>query len=85
MNRVLIVAFVIVAIIMLVGVIGALPFNLSAINEPSRTETYLATQAKHFLVRRVIVLQFRRPLTFSRGVSRKPTNCMVWNAAHITG
>jgi hypothetical protein len=36
----------------LVGGIGALQFNLSALGEPNCTETYLATLAKYFLVRR---------------------------------
>ena len=52
MKRALTVVFVIVAIIVLVGVIGAFQFNPSAMTEPGRTETYLATEAKHFLVRR---------------------------------
>jgi mono/diheme cytochrome c family protein len=52
MKRARTVAFVIVAIIILVGVLGAFQFNPSAVAEPGRTETYLATEAKHFLVRR---------------------------------
>jgi DNA-binding transcriptional MerR regulator len=41
-----------VTFMILVGGIGALQFNLSALGEPNRTETYLATLAKYFLVRR---------------------------------
>jgi hypothetical protein len=52
MKHALTVAFVIVAILVLVGVIGAFQFDRSAITEPGRMETYLATEAKHFLVRR---------------------------------
>jgi mono/diheme cytochrome c family protein len=52
MKPALTVAFVIVGIIILVGVFAVFQFNPSAIAEPGRTETYLATEAKHFLVRR---------------------------------
>jgi mono/diheme cytochrome c family protein len=36
----------------LIGGLTASQFNLSALPEPGRTETFIATKAKHFLVRR---------------------------------
>jgi mono/diheme cytochrome c family protein len=39
-------------VLMLVGGVMASQFNLSALPEPSRTETLIATKAKHLLVRR---------------------------------
>ncbi len=42
----------ILALLFLVGGVFASQFSLSALPEPSRTETYIATKAKHFLVRR---------------------------------
>lgn len=52
MKRFLLVTASILAILFLGAGIFVSQLNLSALPEPGRTETYLATKAKHFLVRR---------------------------------
>jgi mono/diheme cytochrome c family protein len=52
MKRKLTLAIVVVAVMILVGLASASQFNLSALPEPGRAETYLATKMKHYLVRR---------------------------------
>jgi mono/diheme cytochrome c family protein len=51
MKRLLWVAVILLALV-LAGGIMASQFNLSALPEPGKTETAIATKAKHFLVRR---------------------------------
>ncbi len=51
MKRLLWIAVTLFALV-LVGGVMASQFNLSALPEPSRTETLIASKAKHFLVRR---------------------------------
>jgi mono/diheme cytochrome c family protein len=51
-KRVLSVLALVAICIFLLGVIGFLEFNLSAVEEPGRLETLIATKAKHALVRR---------------------------------
>jgi mono/diheme cytochrome c family protein len=41
-----------VGVLVLVAAIAASRFTLSALSEPGRTETFFATKAKHYLVRR---------------------------------
>ena len=52
MKRVVWIRVSILALVLVVGGVMASQFNLSALPEPGRTETLIATGAKHFLVRR---------------------------------
>ncbi len=52
MKRILLIAVSIFAILLLIGVLIAFQFNLSAIPEPGRMETLFATQGKRFIIRR---------------------------------
>lgn len=52
MKRFLWVSALLLTILLLAGALFASQFKLSALPEPDRTETLLATKAKHFLVRR---------------------------------
>ncbi len=52
MNRFLWVTASTLALLFLGGAVVALQFNLSALPEPGRTETLLATKGKRFLIRR---------------------------------
>jgi mono/diheme cytochrome c family protein len=51
MKRFLWITALILALVLLGGTLLASQFNLSALPEPGNTETFLATKAKHFLVR----------------------------------
>ena len=51
MKRRIIIIIVVIIVVALAG-FAASQFNLSALNEPGKIETYLATQAKHFLIGR---------------------------------
>ncbi len=51
MKRSLLIAFVVIAVMLLIGIIAVSRLNLGAIAEPSRAEVYFATAAKHLLVR----------------------------------
>ena len=52
MKHALTLAIALLVLFLLFGVVAASQFNLSALPEPGRTETYLANKAKRFLVRR---------------------------------
>ena len=52
MKRILLIVASIFAILLLIGVLIAFQFNLSAIPEPGRMETLFATQGKRFIIRR---------------------------------
>lgn len=52
MKRPFTVAIALLVLFLLVGAVAASQFNLSALPEPGRAETYLATKAKRFLIRR---------------------------------
>jgi mono/diheme cytochrome c family protein len=52
MKRVVWTGALILALVLIVGGVMASQFNLSALPEPGRTETRIATKAKHFFVRR---------------------------------
>ena len=57
-------------------------FNFSALNEPGNTETYLATQAKHFLIRRASRAALppepaRTPASVAEGEQLYGTECAM--------
>ncbi len=52
MKRFLWISTSVIALMLLGGALLASQFNLSALPEPGRTETLIATKAKHFFVRR---------------------------------
>lgn len=52
MKRLFLITVCILVLIVLVGGVMVAQFNLSALPEPGQRETFLATKAKHFLVRR---------------------------------
>lgn len=52
MKRAVTTAIALLALFLLVGALAAFQFDLSALPEPSRAETYLATKAKRFLIHR---------------------------------
>ena len=52
MKHALTIAIALVVLFLLVGVVAASQFNLSALPEPGTTETYIATKAKRFLIQR---------------------------------
>lgn len=52
MKRRLTFAIAVVALMILGALVSVSQFNLSALPEPGRAETYLATKAKHYLVHR---------------------------------
>jgi hypothetical protein len=76
MKRSLLIAFVVIAVMLLIGIIAVSRLNLGAIAEPSRAEVYFATAAKHLLVRVATAPKMFRRLPEIREASREPTNCM---------
>ena len=52
MKRTLIAVPAVFLLMILIAAVAASQLSLSALPEPGRTETYLATKAKHFLIRR---------------------------------
>jgi len=52
MKHALAIAIALVVLLLIVGAVAVFEFNLSALPEPGTTETYLATKAKRFLIRR---------------------------------
>src|SRR5260370_7062231 len=52
MKRLVWIAITVLTPLLIVGGVMASQFNLSALPEPDKTETFIASKAKHYLVRR---------------------------------
>jgi mono/diheme cytochrome c family protein len=61
MKRFLWISASVLALMLFAGALLASQFNLSALPEPGRTETLLATKAKRFLIRRAIRVEIAPP------------------------
>lgn len=85
MKGALTIAIALLVLFLVVGAVAARQFNLSALPEPGRAETYLATKAKRFLIQRASGGAIPRPPADLQQVPRRGTNCTAQNAAHVTG
>ena len=72
-----------VGVVVLVVAIAASRFTLSALPEPGRAETFLATKAKHYLVRRSSS-DGVPPLDRVAGL-KEEEGSSAWNVRHATG
>ena len=80
MKGALTIAIALLVLCLLVGAVAAFQFDLSALPEPGRAETYVATKAKRLLIQRASRDAIPPPPADLQG-----TNCMAQNAAHVTG
>jgi mono/diheme cytochrome c family protein len=63
MKRLVWIAITVLTLLLIVGGVMASQFNVSSLPEPDKTETFIASKAKHYLVRRASRVGIPPPLT----------------------